>query len=46
MKDQFRCHVQFAPSKRHFHLEPWRPAVGYARTVANGCNPGERKDLG
>lgn len=46
MRDQFVCHVRFAPTKAHFYLEPWRPAVGYLRTVAEACNPGGRKDLG
>lgn len=46
MRDQFVCHVRFAPTKAAFYLEPWRPAVGYVRTVAEACNPGERKDLG
>lgn len=45
-RDQYACHVRFVPTKEEFHLEPWRPAVGYPRTVAQGCNPGERKDLG
>ena len=46
MRDQYACHVAFAPTKDAFYLEPWRPAVGYVRTVAEACNPGERKDLG
>ncbi len=46
MRDQYACHVLFAPDKDAFYLEPWRPAVGAVRTVAEGCNPGERKDLG
>lgn len=46
MRDQYACHVRLVPTKEEFHLEPWRPAVGYPRTVAQGCNPGERKDLG
>lgn len=44
MHDQFRCHWEFArvvaPDKPSWNLEPWRPAVGYARTVAARCNPG------
>jgi hypothetical protein len=44
MYDQFRCHWQFAriadPNKASWNLEPWRPAVGYAATVAAQCNPG------
>lgn len=46
MRDQYACHVLFAPDKDAYYLEPWRPAVGAVRTVAEGCNPGERKDLG
>ena len=46
MRDQYACHVLFAPAKEAFYLEPWRPAVGPVRTAAEGCNPGERKDLG
>ena len=40
MADQYRCHAQFAPDKEVFHLEPWRPAVGYLQTIASACNPG------
>jgi Protein of unknown function (DUF2599) len=44
MYDQFRCHWEFArivePNKPSWNLEPWRPAVGYSRTVAAQCNPG------
>lgn len=39
MKDQFMCHSYFAKSKNPWNLEPWRPNVGYAQTVAKGCNP-------
>ena len=39
MKDQFHCHNDFASAKRPWNLEPWRPDVGYALTVAAGCNP-------
>ena len=46
MFDQYACHVRFAPAKHAYHLEPWQPAVGYQQTVAQACNPGERKDLG
>ncbi|HEX7602537.1 MAG TPA: DUF2599 domain-containing protein [Polyangiaceae bacterium] len=44
MEDQFICHVQFASAKPVFHLEPWRPAVGYLRTLVAGCNPGPLPD--
>jgi hypothetical protein len=40
MADQYRCHAQFVPDKEVFHLEPWRPAVGYLQTIASACNPG------
>ena len=46
MRDQFVCHAQFATSKDAWYLEPARPAVGYARTVAAGCNPGSPRDVG
>lgn len=44
MEDQLVCHVQFASAKPVFHLEPWRPAVGYLRTVVAACNPGPLAD--
>lgn len=44
MWEQFLCHAQFAISKRVWHLEPWRPAMTYARTVAALCNPGPVPD--
>lgn len=44
MYDQFLCHWNYArvvePDKPSWNLEPWRPAVGYAATVAALCNPG------
>ena len=46
MRDQFVCHAQFAATKDAWYLEPARPAVGYARTVAAGCNPGSPRDVG
>ncbi len=46
MADQLVCHVQFAPDKTAWFLEPRRPAVGYAATVAAGCNPGQVPDAG
>jgi hypothetical protein len=44
MWEQFRCHVQFAATKQVWHLEPWRPALGYAATVVAACNPGPVPD--
>lgn len=46
MRDQFVCHAQFASTKDAWYLEPARPAVGYARTVMAGCNPGAPRDVG
>ncbi|MEI2826565.1 MAG: DUF2599 domain-containing protein [Dermatophilaceae bacterium] len=46
MRDQLVCHVTFAPGKSAWFLEPGRPAVGYAATVAAGCNPGALRDAG
>lgn len=46
MWEQYLCHVQFASAKAVFHLEPWRPAMGYRETVLQLCNPGPEKDLG
>ncbi|MCH8613785.1 DUF2599 domain-containing protein [Arsenicicoccus dermatophilus] len=44
MQDQLRCHVLFAPAKRVWHLEPARPDVGLAATIAARCNPGDERD--
>lgn len=44
MHDQLVCHVQFAPAKATWNLEPRRPVVGYAATVAAACNPGDMPD--
>lgn len=41
MRDQYVCHVFFAPDKPVWYLEPWRPDVGYGQTVLAGCNPVE-----
>jgi hypothetical protein len=46
MRDQLVCHVEFAAAKSAWYLEPARPDVGYASTVAAACNPGSVKDLG
>lgn len=39
MHDQFMCHVGWAMFKSPWNLEPSSPDVGYAATVAAGCNP-------
>lgn len=39
LKDQFMCHVSWAMNKSPWNLEPSRPDVGYAATVAASCNP-------
>lgn len=40
MRDQFICHHQFAYWRSGaYHLEEWRPNVGYASTVEALCNP-------
>lgn len=39
MFKQFRCHNSYAPSKRPWNLEPWRPNSSYITTVAKKCNP-------
>lgn len=42
--DQFRCHAVFAPVKRSWNLETWRPVVTPKRMVAALCNPTGRPD--
>jgi hypothetical protein len=48
MRDQYICHQQFVavrhPHKATWNLDEWRPDVGYAKTVAARCNPGEGED--
>ncbi|AYY15670.1 DUF2599 domain-containing protein [Actinobacteria bacterium YIM 96077] len=43
LRDQFRCHVEFAridePHKPSWNLEMWRSDVGYRATVLHRCNP-------
>lgn len=39
MYNQFICHTWFARDKPDWNLEPWRPNVGYTRTVLSKCNP-------
>ncbi|NEW08591.1 DUF2599 domain-containing protein [Paenibacillus sp. SYP-B3998] len=40
LEDQFSCHVGSAQYKNPWNIEPSRPDVSYAETVANLCNPG------
>lgn len=46
MREQYVCHVLFAPEKARFYLEPWRPARSLAGTILHACNPGPDKHLG
>jgi hypothetical protein len=39
MINQLTCHLYIAREKPEWNLEPWRPYVGYSKTVATGCNP-------
>lgn len=39
MINQLTCHLAIARNKDTWNLEPWRPYVGYDKTVAAGCNP-------
>lgn len=39
LKDQYYCHTQLAKLKSSWNLEPWRPNVGLAKTIAKACNP-------
>ncbi|MCL1800791.1 MAG: DUF2599 domain-containing protein [Promicromonosporaceae bacterium] len=39
MRDQLICHALGAPEKDSWNLEPWRPDVGLAATIAAMCNP-------
>lgn len=38
-RDQLVCHIANAWDKKPWNLDAWRPNVGYAATVAAGCNP-------
>ncbi|PSL38202.1 uncharacterized protein DUF2599 [Labedella gwakjiensis] len=38
-RDQLVCQISNAWDKRPWNLDPWRPNVGYAATVAALCNP-------
>ena len=40
MREQFACHVLFAPTKDVWHLEPWRPVVDGPQLLTARCNPG------
>lgn len=40
MREQYGCHLHFAPGKAVWHLEPWREVVDRAGMVASLCNPG------
>ncbi len=46
MFDQFRCHVEYAPRKAAWYLDPARPDLGYLVTVLAKCNPGPDPDGG
>jgi hypothetical protein len=41
MINQLTCHLYAAREKPEWNLEPWRPYVGYSKTLAAGCNPVE-----
>lgn len=36
--NQLRCHLNNARDKPEWNLEPWRPAVSYAKTADAKCN--------
>ncbi|MCR8931171.1 MULTISPECIES: DUF2599 domain-containing protein [Pseudomonas] len=38
MRHQLICHMAIARDKPQWNLEPWRPDVGYAKTLEAGCN--------
>ncbi len=38
MRHQLICHLAIARDKPQWNLEPWRPDVGYAKTLEAGCN--------
>lgn len=37
--NQYACHYGYAPFKNPWNIEPWRPNVGIAKTIAKRCNP-------
>jgi hypothetical protein len=41
MINQLTCHLAIAREKPEWNLEPWRPYVGYNKTVSASCNPVE-----
>lgn len=36
---QFMCHVNFAPNKNPWNIEPHRITTSYLQHILNGCNP-------
>ncbi|PQP04066.1 MULTISPECIES: DUF2599 domain-containing protein [Pseudomonas] len=38
MRHQLICHLAIARDKPQWNLEPWRPDVGYSKTLEAGCN--------
>lgn len=36
---QFLCHVNFAPSKNPWNIEPHRITTSYLQHILHGCNP-------
>ncbi|MHC8333199.1 DUF2599 domain-containing protein [Pseudomonas sp. LB3P25] len=38
LRHQLICHLAIARDKPQWILEPWRPDVGYEKTLAAGCN--------
>jgi hypothetical protein len=38
MRHQLICHMEIARDKPQWNLEPWRPDVGYSKTLEAGCN--------
>ncbi|MDO4383052.1 MAG: DUF2599 domain-containing protein [Eubacteriales bacterium] len=39
LRKQYYCHTQAAKFKSSWNLEPWRPNVSMAKTIAKACNP-------
>lgn len=38
LRHQLICHLAIARDKPQWNLEPWRPDVGYAKTLEASCN--------
>lgn len=38
LRHQLICHLVIARDKPQWNLEPWRPDVGYEKTLEGGCN--------